>query len=154
MNLTRVTAPVGPVVDLEDLKQHLRVSGSDSDMIIANLEKAAVAHLDGWRGVLGRCIQEQTWKVSFSHTGTFHLPFPDITSVSGGVWNASGKYVTLDNGTDVTFTCALPEDAMWAVQQAIKVWVSIHYDKLSGPEYVAHQATFDGLISPIRWGGV
>lgn len=77
-----VTPPVGPVVDIDDLKAHLRVDHSDEDAQITALEAAAVAYLDGWGGVLGRAIKAQTWRMEVSAWGEYSLPLPDISAVA------------------------------------------------------------------------
>jgi hypothetical protein len=153
MNPIRVTAPADPVVSVFELREHLRISGNDSDMQLQTLERAAVAHLDGWRGVLGRCILPQTWRV-FLPAGTIHLPFPDVTAVEGAEWSPDYRYVTMAAAGPVEFTCALPEDALDAVKDAIRIWVQMRYDGLSGPERDAYQDAFNSLISPLRWIGV
>lgn len=150
MNPVRVTPPTAPVVTLGDMKDHLRVNHDDQDLMIQSLTDAAVSHLDGWRGVLGRCIMPQTWSVSFRRAGCFDLPFPDIQTVTGGTWD--GCRVTLTEPGPVGFTCALPEDALPAVQDAVKIWVQMRYDNLSGPDRVAAEAAFTSLIDPLRWG--
>jgi len=74
----RVEAPASPLVDLDDLKAHLRFDGPDQDDLITALEAVAVDHLDGYSGRLGRCILRQKW--AFPLIGQPHvvpLPFPD-----------------------------------------------------------------------------
>lgn len=152
MNLVRVTPPTAPVVTLRDMKEHLRVTQDDQDLMIQSLTDAAVSHLDGWRGVLGRCIMPQTWSVTLNRAGSYELPFPDILSVTGGEWD--GCRVKLAEAGAITFTCALPEDALPAVQDAVKIWVQMRYDNLSGPDRAAAEAAFTSLIDPLRWGWV
>ena len=60
-----VTAPTEEPVTLEEAKAHLRVDESDEDGLIAALISAAVSHIDGWSGILGRCMVTQTWGESF-----------------------------------------------------------------------------------------
>ncbi len=149
MNPIRVVGPTESAVTLDEMKDHLRINHSDQDALIQSLVDAAEAHLDGWRGVLGRCIMPQTWRLSMKE-GAYYLPFPDITAVTGGEWD--GYAVTLTEDGPVDFTCALPADAMPAIRDAIKVWVQMRYDGLSGPERDAYQATFNALVQPLRWG--
>lgn len=155
MNPIRVTPPASPVVALAALKEHLRVVGEHDDAHITALEQAAVAHLDGWRGVLGRCILPQQWQVAYTGAGVWRLPFPDVTEVSAvdGDGNAVeatlsqdaiSSIVTLETAAVVTLTAALPEDALEAVRLAIMVWVQAHYDGLDVPN------AFFALIEPIR----
>ena len=161
MNPIRVTAPAGPVVTLADLKTHLRVVGDHDNAHITSLEAAAVAHLDGWRGVLGRCILEQQWAVTYPEAGVWRLPFPDVTAVtaidgSGDPVDATlkhdslGALVEINEPATVTLTAALPEDALASVQVAIKIWVKARYDDAEGPAMVAADAAFQALIGALR----
>ena len=45
-----------PLLTTAEAKAHCRVDTSDDDTLIASLVKAATAHLDGWSGILGRCL--------------------------------------------------------------------------------------------------
>lgn len=80
-----VTPPAADPVTLAEVKAHLRVSGADEDMLIQTYISAAVSALDGWSGILGRCIVTQTWAQSFSEfpdDNYLRLPFPDVQSVT------------------------------------------------------------------------
>lgn len=153
----RVTAPASPVVATADLKAHLRVDGTDSDPQIVALEAAAVAHLDGYRGVLGRCIAEQEWAVTYAAPGTYRLPLPDVSAVEVDTGTATlerdalGSKVTITEAATVTMTCAMPADALDAVKAAICIWVQKRFDGLTGPEAAAFDAAFDAMITPLRW---
>lgn len=153
----RVTAPAVPVVDLAELKNFLRVDHGDSDEVIEALEKAAVAHLDGYRGVLGRCILEQEWAITYPEAGTYRLPLPDVSAVSVDAGTAEiehdaiGSLVTISEAATVTMTCALPADALDAVKAAICIWVQKRFDGLTGPEGAAFDEAFNAMIVPLRW---
>lgn len=60
-----VTAPTASPVTLDEAKSHLRVTYDDDDAMIQGFIDAAVSHLDGWDGVLGRAMVEQTWEQPF-----------------------------------------------------------------------------------------
>lgn len=65
-----VTAPAAPPVTLQEVKQHLRlVAGAETytteDGILQIYLDAAIAYLDGYSGVLGRCLVTQTWRQDF-----------------------------------------------------------------------------------------
>lgn len=155
-NPVRTTAPASPVVSVSDLKQHLRVDGTDSDDVIAALEAAAVAHLDGYRGILGRCIAEQEWAVTYDCAGIYRLPLPDVSAVEVDAGTATleqdalGAKVTITEAATVTMTCAMPDDAMDAVKAAIRIWVQKRFDGLTGPEGDAFDAAFDAVVAPLR----
>jgi len=61
----RVIAPSSLPISVDDVKSALRVDGDDNDAEIERLIKAAVAHYEGWSGVLGIAILEQTWRQEF-----------------------------------------------------------------------------------------
>jgi uncharacterized phiE125 gp8 family phage protein len=66
MRLRLVTPPdvAVPVVSLADAKDHLQVIGTAQDAMVTAMVAAAVSHLDGATGVLGRCLINQTWELS------------------------------------------------------------------------------------------
>lgn len=61
----RVTAPEALPVSLEEVKKALRVDSADDDEMLTNLIQSAVDHYEGWTGILGICLVEQTWRQSF-----------------------------------------------------------------------------------------
>lgn len=61
-----ITPPsVAPIV-LADVKARLRIDHDDDDDVIEGMISAAVDHLDGRSGVLGRCLISQTWDEFFT----------------------------------------------------------------------------------------
>lgn len=82
----RTVAPTLHLVELDDIKNHLRVDANDDDTLITALRDVVTAHLDGWTGVLGRALLTQTWRQDF---GVFpsdyriRLPLSPITSITG-----------------------------------------------------------------------
>ena len=57
-----VIAPTVACVPVEDVRAHLRVDGTEEDAVIEGAIAAAVSHLDGYGGILGRALMEQTWR--------------------------------------------------------------------------------------------
>lgn len=106
-----VTPPAAddPVVTLAEAKAHLRVDGSDEDGLITALIGAAVAHLDGYAGILGRALVTQTWRQDvdgFCRTMRLPLPAASIASIK---WMASdGTTLTTIAGANY----ALQADAL------------------------------------------
>jgi len=142
-----VTAPSARVVALADLKLHLRVDHDDEDTLIEALEAAAVAHFDGWRGIMGRAIMPQTWAQDFDGWGTYKLFLPDASNVSAvgtldGVDTEAetitvkptlgGTFVEVSGGdvdtVRITYDCALPVEQLPAVQAAVKLLVGHWYE--------------------------
>lgn len=60
-----VTPPAALPLTLAAAKRHLRVDHPDEDEGVLRTIEAAVSHLDGWTGVLGRALITQTWRQDF-----------------------------------------------------------------------------------------
>lgn len=106
---TLVTPPAEMPVSLAEAKAHLRKDDADEDGLIGGLIAAAVAHLDGSTGVLGRCLIEQTWRQDLDGwpcDGAVRIPLLPVQS-------ATVEYVVPD-GTPI----ALPTDQFDLVTDA------------------------------------
>lgn len=79
----RSAAPAA-LFTLDEVKQHLRVDGDDEDDKIEAFIAAAIGYVDGWTGVLGRCLMEQTWVAYYPDFGCtrLRLPLRPITSIT------------------------------------------------------------------------
>lgn len=78
-----VSPPAEMPVSLADAKQHLRVSHGEDDVLITGLIAAAVSHLDGWTGILGRALVTQTWSQGFAaFAPRLDLPVGPVASVA------------------------------------------------------------------------
>lgn len=98
----RIAAPSGLPVSLADAKQHLRVEHADDDVLIGAYLAAAVERLDGWAGILGRCLVTQTWRAAYDgFTGDryLRLPFPSVSAVVVRYTDTAGAEQTIP-GTD------------------------------------------------------
>lgn len=62
--LERITAPA-PVLTKEEVKSRLFIDHNDDDAKIDGNIKSAIGYMDGPKGVLQRCVGEQTWDQSF-----------------------------------------------------------------------------------------
>jgi uncharacterized phiE125 gp8 family phage protein len=94
----RTAQPSTQVVELAALKQHLRVEYADDATLITLIRDAAVAHLDGWSGILGRCLINQTWEQSFPGVPSdalLRLPFPDVSAATVTYVDEAGTAQTL-----------------------------------------------------------
>jgi uncharacterized phiE125 gp8 family phage protein len=78
-----VTSAAEEPVTLVEAKKWMWVEHSDDDTLIASMVTAAIAHLDGYTGILGRCIINQVWRQDFEKWDRdLRLPFPDVLSVT------------------------------------------------------------------------
>jgi uncharacterized phiE125 gp8 family phage protein len=99
----RTVAPVGQPVTLAEAKAQCRVDHSDEDALLTSLIAAAVAHLDGYGGVLGRAILTQTWRQDFDGFAgvgdlRLRLPMPAASVASVTYVDAEGQTQTLASG--------------------------------------------------------
>lgn len=161
-----VTAPTADVVDLYDMKLHLRVDHNDEDPLIASLIAAAVAHLDGYSGILGRAIMPQTWAQEWECAGPYRLALPDVSSIVVTVDGSPvddlsttltplGLVVSVGVSgalTRIEYTCAMPQRLLPAVQAAVKLLVGNWYAarEASGDALAPIPLAFDALIAPLR----
>lgn len=147
MRPVRIIGPSGPVVSLAELKAQLRVEHDEENDLIAAYEAAAVAWLDGYGGILGRCILPQTWEEPLMGWGAWPLTLPDVRSieqvayvdhlgapaflapgvavVGGGAvpvltaWGPGGA-----SAIHVRYLCGMPEADLPAIRQAIRMIVA------------------------------
>ena len=133
-----VTPPDGDVVDLVTLKAWCRVDHDDEDAVIAGLGLAAVAYLDGWRGVLGRAILEQVWSIDYDAPGDYILPMADVVSATVDygdgaeglalVAHPRGFEVTLTAPGTLAMTCAMDEASLSVAKVVVSMLVAHWYE--------------------------
>ena len=79
---TLTVAPVEKPIALNMTKAHARIDHDDDDIYVEGLIDAAIARVDGYTGILGRCMITQTWSQTFPKWGTgLRLSLPDVQSV-------------------------------------------------------------------------
>jgi uncharacterized phiE125 gp8 family phage protein len=105
----RTVAPTADLISLNDAKLHLRVDHSDDDTLISGLIAAAVAHLDGYSGVLGRALLTQTWKIEANaFDDPMRMPVGNLLAVTSvKYYDASNAQQTLATSVYGTFTDTL-----------------------------------------------
>lgn len=82
-----VAAPAVLPVSRDECKLHLRVDGTAEDSLIDIYLAAAVAHLDGAEGWLGRAIVAQTWSQQFdAFERSILLGIAPVTSIVSVVY--------------------------------------------------------------------
>ena len=98
MRLSLVTPPDRLPVTLEDLKTHARVSYDDEDALMQVHLAAAVKRLDGADGLLGRCLEIQTWCLYLDRfEPEIFLPLPPLQSVDSIIYvDNAGVSETID----------------------------------------------------------
>lgn len=85
MALTLVTAPTGLPLSLDEIKAQTRIDHDTEDALLDAYLRAAVSHLDGRDGVLGRALMTQTWDLTldcFPYGEPIRVPLPPLQSVT------------------------------------------------------------------------
>lgn len=136
-----VAPPAAAPVSLDEAKAQLDYPDSDRDALITSLIDAAVAQLDGWTGILGFCIEEQTWRQNFdAFERVLRLPLGPLISIASVKYDdtdgveqtvEAANFVgsTDDLGSLVRFSDAYPLPAVSSDGPSVRV------------EYVAGHAT-------------
>lgn len=121
-----VTAPAIKPVTRTEVKDALDIGYTDKDTLIDGLIAAATSYLDGWTGVLGRALCEQTWRQDFDSLSLrcMRLPlFPVISITSVKYKDTTGAEQTInssnytlqtdDLGSYVQFLSTYSSPALW-----------------------------------------
>jgi uncharacterized phiE125 gp8 family phage protein len=111
-----VTGPVDAVVDLALLKAQVRVLHDFEDDLMQIYLDAAIRHLDGPTGILGRCLVTQTWRQDQDGWhAEYRLPVPDITEAvvtytdpEGVTQSVAPSAYTVENRPEAAFLRFLP----------------------------------------------
>ena len=78
-----VTPPTIKPITLTEAKAALDIAYADKDTLINGLIAAATSYLDGWTGILGRALCEQTWRQDFdSFWACMPLPLFPVISIT------------------------------------------------------------------------
>lgn len=172
---TLITTPIDTPVTLAEAKAHLRVDYADDDAMIGAIISAAVAHLDGFTGILGRALMPQTWSQEYAgFTGDLVLPFGPIISVSSVAYDGNtfddyrlladgrGPFLRVNDGESwpstsepvvVTFQAGYADAA--SVPSPIKSAILLHIGTLyeyreTLAEKVSPSMAYEALLSPYR----
>lgn len=97
MALKLKTAPSVTPISLTEAKMHCRVDATDDDELITALINAAVSYLDGYSGILGRCLMPQVWQLCYDAfpSGPLQIPLGPVISIDSVEYvdPVSGNYV-------------------------------------------------------------
>ena len=115
------TAAPAALITTAEAKAQCRIDSSDEDTLIDALISAAISHLDGYSGVLGRALVTQTWQQDFSgFCAKMRLPVGNLIEVTEVTYyDASNAEQTLDAAVYATFAdslgpyVALKPDQTW-----------------------------------------
>lgn len=177
MRLVRVGEPLSQLVTLAEAKVHCRIDGEGDDDLLAGYIAAAIAHLDGPRGVLGRAVQRQQWRLDL-HYGwdcDIVLPLPDAVDVVAVGYDAVGNEIpiAIEQGQDgpltrvrpmqpvaqpvrILFVADVPDDILPALRQAVLLIVGHWYLHREAVGQGGHQSlpmSAHAMLTPLktRW---
>lgn len=141
---------IEPVSVLE-VKNHLRVTESDEDVLIAGLITSARKIVEQ---ITRRSLISQTWRLyldAFPYSSSIELPFPPLVSVSSvKYYDQNGALQTLSSTTYQTDNRSTPglivltEDGAWPLTEGDKV-NAVEIEFIAG-----YGATAAAVPSPIR----
>lgn len=114
--MIRVTPPAAAIVSLPEVKAHLRVDHAHEDTLIQAYLDAATSWIDGFDGVLGRCVLEQTWRATAAEVLADPVPL-------------DASLVTINEDGTVDYTCAMPAEKVPSVKAAILLLVGYWYEQ-------------------------
>lgn len=119
------TAAPAALITTSEAKAQCRIDSTDEDTLIDSLVSAAVSHLDGYSGVLGRALVTQTWQQDFSgFCSKLRLPVGDLIAVTGVTYyDTSNAQQTLASSVYTAFTDSL---GPYVTLKPDQVWPSIY----------------------------
>jgi len=155
--LAVVEAPTEDVLDLDDLKLHLRIDHDDEDTYLMELAQAAVDEIDTPRGWLGRSLAKRTLRLTLDDLppSKIYLPGPPIISVESVEYrNLDDELITIDASEYESDLLAEP-GLIWPKRDGFWLRDSWPNDIKGGPdtfrvEYVAGYESADDVPMLVR----
>jgi hypothetical protein len=155
MRLRLITPPAAVPVSVDEARAHVSAYGTGNDAILSAMIDAAVSHLDGRAGILGRALIQQTWELSLdefprylvpgadfrplnrtllTEFSAIRLPLAPLVSVSSVKYiDVNGTQQTLDPATYTVDATSEPGvivpayGAMWPATRAVRNAVTIQF---------------------------
>jgi len=153
-----ITPPSDTPVSLSEVKGHCRVDHNDDDAVLEALLAAAVDHLDGWTGILGRCIVSQTWRQDFPSFGCMRLALGPVKSIASVTYyDADNAQQTLSSDIYTLLTgplgdyVVLKPDQSWPEHYSRPDAVSVTYEAGAEPEDVPAAIKAAILLLVAHW---
>lgn len=93
-----ITAPTDLPVGLDYVKSHTVVDFDDDDEILTEYINAAVSHLDGHAGIMGRAIMPQSVVQPLADFSCLSLPYGKVRSITSiSYYDVDGTVQTVDD---------------------------------------------------------
>lgn len=92
-----VMAPAAKPTDAATVKARVAGLADADDAVVSALIDVVTAHLDGWSGILGRCLVTQSWRQDYRCFGPcMRLPFPDVAVTEVAYYDVDDVKQTVD----------------------------------------------------------
>lgn len=114
--MIRIEGPTDQIASPEEVRLQAKIDADDEDYLIQIYLDAATAWVDGFGGVLGRCVMSQTWRATADEVACGWKPM-DVVSE------------TVNEDGTVDFVCAMPEDKQALVKQAVLMLTAYWIDQ-------------------------
>ncbi len=171
MRLTLVAPPAETPITLDDAKAQCRILDNYENALIQSYLDAAVSWLDGYSGVLGRCMVTQTWRADITRLGeTIALPFPDIQITSADFSDATGGALVYEMHESLAYPALMPRGGFGrsasviftagygpaaavpeALKQAVRLLVQYYEHRNADPQHAESiMRAVKSLIAPFR----
>lgn len=145
-HLLSVTGSPANIITLAEAKDHLEIDHSDKDSYINTLIAAASEMLDGFDGMVGKCIMEQTitWSFDLAKISDEReislpvVPVRSITSVSYFDENNASQSIAVDQ-----FTLTANEDIAVVYPIESFTWPTV-YDRVDNVTFTLACGFADG----------
>lgn len=151
--LSRITAPTAPAFALADIKRRLRGFDGDEqdDAALTAIAAAVEGLLDGPTGILGRCLQAQTWDERFScFASPLRLALAPVRSVAHvKYFDSDGVEQTIDSAE---YEVVLESDGA-AMIGTLGTWPRTDARRMY-PVVVRFEAGYDSIPAPLQEGAM
>jgi uncharacterized phiE125 gp8 family phage protein len=121
----RTVAPAADLIAIAEACRHCRVE-LDEQAEITPLIEAATSYLDGYDGILGQALVNQTWAQSFDRFCTYNrLPLEPLVSITSVTYyDADNAQQTLS--TDV-YTFRTDDLGPFVTLKSSQTWPTVYY---------------------------
>lgn len=142
----RVTPPADLPVTVQEAKDHTVADYDDDDSVVDRLIRTATDHLDGYAGILGRCIVSQEWRQDFiGWASSLRLPFPNVSAATVEYTDTDGDTQTVPSGQ-----YEIIEDARGSRVQFLDGFTRPSLGSITAPVQVTFTAGY-GAPSAVPW---
>lgn len=120
----RTVAPAADILTVAEAKRHCRVEHlvADDEDYFTGLIAAATAYLDGYSGVLGRALINQTWRLNLScwPACRIRLPLAPVSAITSiKYYDTANVQQTLGSSNYALIEDALSPAAQWAFNASL-----------------------------------